>query len=157
MPRGCMRSWRTEGPMGGGEPGVVYIDTSAAVKLVRPEVHSAELSRWVDEAATGTFVSSVLIEVELIRATRRFDQGRLDRAVDVLAGIGIITLSSAVVERASRYRDPGLRSLDAIHLATAEHVAQATNGSLRAFLAFDERLLAAARNIGLPAAAPGLL
>ena len=143
--------------MAGGEPGVVYIDTSAAMKLVRPELHSAELSRWVDGMATRSFVSSVLIEVELIRATRRIDPGRLDRAVDVLAGIGIVTLSSPVVERAAGYGEPGLRSLDAVHLATAEHVAQATDGALRAFLAFDERLLAAARNIGLPTVAPGLL
>jgi len=48
----------------------------------------------------------------------------------------------------------GLRSLDAVHLATAEHVAQATDGALRAFLAFGDRLLAEARNIGLPTVAP---
>ena len=143
--------------MAGGEPGVVYIDTSAAMKLVRPELHSAELSRWIDGMETRSFVSSVLIEVELMRATRRIDPGRLDRAVDVLAGIGIVTLSSAVVERAAGYGEPGIRSLDAVHLATAEHVAQATDGALRAFLAFDERLLAAARNLGLPTVAPGLL
>ena len=127
------------------------------MKLVRPETHSAELSRWIDERATIPFLSSVLIEVELMRATRRTEPLQLGRAAEVLAGIGIITLSQAVLTRAAGYEDPDLRSLDAIHLATAEHVAQTSGGDLHGFLGYDQRLLDAAQSIGLPIVAPGLL
>jgi hypothetical protein len=62
-----------------------------------------------------------------------------------------------VVSRAAGYPDPELRSLDAIHLATAEYLMSVTHETLDAFVAYDERLLAAARDRGLPVAAPGLV
>jgi len=49
---------------------VIYLDTSAAMKLVRPEAHSNDLSRWLTERPRSPLLSSVLIEVELMRATR---------------------------------------------------------------------------------------
>jgi hypothetical protein len=139
-----------------GDQRVIYIDTSAAMKLVRSEAHSAELSSWLDDRSGVPVVSSVLIEVELLRAAIRSGQARVNRASDVLRGIGVVTLSPAVIARAVGYVDPDLRSLDAIHLATAEHVVSTTNEALDAFLAYDERLLAAARKIGLTVAAPGV-
>jgi len=135
-----------------GDPKVIYIDTSAAMKLVRPEAQSAELSRWFSQRKA----TSVLIEVELMRATRRTAPERLARASDVLRGIGMVTLSPSVITRAAGYDDRDLRSLDAIHLATAEHVVSVAHEVLEAIVAYDERLLAAARAIGLPVAAPGL-
>jgi len=134
---------------------VIYIDTSAAMKLVRPEVHSDDLSDWLRERRHGTVLSSILIEVELMRATRRSAPERLTRAAAVLRGIAAVTLAPPVVSRASDYADANLRSLDAIHLATAEHVVTVTRKQLDAFVAYDDRLLAAARNVGLPAVAPG--
>jgi hypothetical protein len=139
-----------------GDQRVIYIDTSAAMKLVRPEAHSAALSRWLDDRPGTPVVSSVLIEVELLRATIRSGSARVTRAADVLRGIGVVTLSPAVIARAVGYVDSDLRSLDAIHLATAEHVVSTTNEALDAFLAYDERLLAAARKIGLTVAVPGV-
>lgn len=135
---------------------MIYIDTSAAMKLVRSEVHSIELSSWLRDRSQLPVLSSVLIEVELVRATRRSAPEQLDRAAQVLRGIGAVTLSPAVIERASAYIDANLRSLDAIHLATAEQVVALTRESLHAFLAYDDRLLAAARSVGLPTAAPGM-
>lgn len=135
---------------------MIYLDTSAAMKLVRPEAHSAELSHWFGERLTVPVISSVLIEVELMRATRRRAPERMARASDVLRGIGVMTLSPPVVARAASYDDRELRSLDAVHLATAEHVASATRQALDAFVAYDERLLVAARGAGLPAVAPGV-
>lgn len=126
------------------------------MKLVRPEQHSVELSNWLSERGQVTVLSSVLLEVELIRATRRSAPERLDRAADVLRGIGVVTLSRAVIQRATGYADANLRSLDAIHLATAEHVVGATGEQWDAFLAYDDRLLTAAAGIGLRAIAPGI-
>lgn len=125
------------------------------MKLVRSEVHSNDLSAWLRERVQSAVLSSVVIEIELIRATRRSAPEQLDRAAEVLRGIGIVTLSPAVVARASAYTDPNLRSLDAIHLATAEHVLSVSRESLDAFVAYDDRLLAAARSFGLPTVAPG--
>ncbi len=136
--------------------GLIYFDTSAAMKLVRPEVHSADLSGWLNGRRPSPVVSSVLIEVELLRATRRSAPERMERATDVLRGVGVVTLSPPVLARAAAYADPILRSLDAVHLATAEHVMDRTGEVLAAFVAYDDRLLAAAREVGLPVVAPGL-
>ena len=125
------------------------------MKLVRPEVHSDHLSRFLGERPRTPVLSSVLIEVELVRATRRSAPERLGRAAEVLRGIGVVTLSPSVIDRAARYADPDLRSFDAIHLATAEHVASVASEALEAFVTYDERLLAAARELGLPVVAPG--
>lgn len=134
---------------------VIYIDTSAAMKLVRPEMHSAELSDWLRQRRHSAVLSSVVIEIELMRATRRSAPEKLHRATEVLRGIGAVSLSAAVVSRAAAYIDGNLRSLDAIHLATAEHVITVTREQLDAFVAYDDRLLAAVRSLGMPGIAPG--
>lgn len=135
---------------------MIYLDTSGAVKLVRPEAHSDDLSRWFSQRLGTPVLSSVLIEVELMRATRRSAPEWTARAGDLLRAIGVVTVSPSVIARAAAYTDPDLCSLDAIHLATAEHVVSATHETLTAFVAYDERLLAAARQVGLPVAAPGM-
>lgn len=136
---------------------MIYIDTSAAMKLVRPEIHSGDLSDWLrGQSGRSTVLSSVLIEVELMRATRRSAPEKLDRAAEVLRGIGVVTLSPAVAARAAEYTDANLRSLDAIHVATAEHLITVTREPLDAFVAYDDRLLAAAQSVGLLAVSPGI-
>lgn len=70
---------------------------------------------------------------------------------------GIVTLSPAIVARAAGFDERELRSLDAIHLATAENVAKTAKSGFLGFLGHDVRLLEAARRIGLPVLAPGLL
>lgn len=125
------------------------------MKLVRSEVYSNDLSAWLGQRRHAVKLSSVVIEVELIRVTRRSAPEQLQRAADVLRGIGTVTLSPAVIGRASAYTDANLRSLDAIHMATAEHVRTVSTETLDAFVAYDDRLLTAARSVGLPTAAPG--
>jgi uncharacterized protein len=150
-----MPSWKTATAASGGSWLVIYLDTSAAMKLVRPEVHSVELSRWLEDRAGIPVLSSVLIEVELMRATRRSAPDRLAQAAAVLRGIGVMTLSPPVVDLAADYTEPDLRSLDAIHLAAAEHLASLAANGLEAFVCYDDRLLAAAGQRGLPVANPG--
>ncbi len=131
---------------------MIHLDTYAAMKPVRPQAHSDDLSRWLSQRPG----IPVLIEVELMRATWRSAPDRAARAPDVVRGIGVVTLSPAVIARAAGYPDPDQRSLDAVRLATAEHVVFVTQEALTAFVAYDERLLAAARDAGLPVGAPGL-
>ena len=127
------------------------------MKLVRLEAQSEELSLWIRGLLSPHFVSSVIIEVELPRAIKRSAPTNLGRAGEVLDGIGIVTLSPAIVTRAAGFDERDLRSLDAIHLATAEHVAKAAKSEFLGFLGYDSRLLEAAQSIGLPVLAPGLL
>jgi hypothetical protein len=76
---------------------LIYLDTSGAMKLVRPEAHSDHLSLWFNQRRQIPVLSSVLIEVELVRATRRSAPERLGRATEVLRGIGVVTLSAEVI------------------------------------------------------------
>ncbi len=151
-----MRCWTTATAPAAGDEQVIYLDTSAAMKLVRREAYSGDLSRWLGARPGTTVLSSVLIEVELIRATRRRAPESLARASEVLAGIATVTVSDPVVVRAAGFEEPELRSLDAIHLATAHHVGSVAPVPLEWFVAYDERLLSAARQTGLPCVAPGM-
>ena len=59
-------------------------------------------------------------------------------------------MSGTVVEAASRLPDPMLRTLDAIHVATALLIRE----DLDVLVSYDQRMLAAASAHGLPTAAP---
>jgi predicted nucleic acid-binding protein len=132
---------------------MIYLDTAALVKLVRPEIGTDELfSRlvaWGDEL----LVSSALVEVELPRAIRRSEPSLLSSVPAVLGRIALYEVDEAVRATAAAYEEPSLRSLDAIHLATAHAVFGA---DLTAFVSYDRRLLENARALGLPTTSPGV-
>ena len=98
---------------------MIYLDTSALLKTVFVDEHSPALKDYIRGMDADGFVSSVLLTVELRRAVRRIDPRLLPKADVELVRVSQVELSAAVVERASRFPDPGLRSLDAIHVATA--------------------------------------
>jgi hypothetical protein len=133
---------------------VIYLDTSALVKLARIEPESAELVTWLASDRSSPLVASALVDVELPRALRRSQPAALGGAAAVLARLYRVEIDAAVRATAAAYTDPLLRSLDAIHLATAETL-QAAAGGLTAFVAYDRRLAEAASSLGLPVAAPG--
>ncbi|MFG1814397.1 type II toxin-antitoxin system VapC family toxin [Kribbella sp. NPDC049174] len=132
---------------------MIYLDTAALVKLVRRETASDELVDWLNEQVDRTFVSSALVEVELPRALRRTEPALLTAAPSVLAQISVYDVDETVRTTAAAYQDPLIRSLDAIHLATADAV---LGDDLTAFVTYDRRLLATANAIGLPTVSPGL-
>ena len=133
---------------------MIYVDTSALVKLVRREQESDGLADWLDEQGSIPWVSSALIEVELPRALRRSDPRLIADAPALVARVARYVIDDVVraAAAAAAYPDPDLRSLDAIHLATAKAV---FGNSLTAFVAYDERLLAAAADQGLAVERPG--
>ena len=131
---------------------MIYVDTSALVKLVRREQESDGLADWLDEQGSIPWVSSALIEVELPRALRRSDPRLIADAPALVARVARYVIDDVVRAAAAAYPDPDLRSLDAIHLATAKAV---FGNSLTAFVAYDERLLAAAADQGLAVERPG--
>ena len=129
---------------------MIYLDTSALLKLVLAEDHSDALRAFLQRHRAEQTVSSVLLTVETRRAVQREAPAELPRADLALTRVGQVGLSHAVVESAGRFPEPTLRSLDAIHLATALLLGD----EVSAFVAYDKRLLAAARAYRLPATAP---
>ncbi|MGI9064039.1 MAG: type II toxin-antitoxin system VapC family toxin [Pseudonocardiaceae bacterium] len=132
---------------------MIYLDTAALVKLVRREPASDLLADWLDERTGTVWVSSALAEVELPRALRRTEPDLIAAVPALLARIARYEVDPLVRATAAGYADPDLRSLDAIHLATAHAVFGAR---LTWFVSYDRRLLQAAASMGLPIAHPGL-
>jgi len=128
---------------------VAYLDTSAAVKLLMTERESPALRRWLRRRPERA--SAALLRVELVRVVRRAGLPRLiPQARRLLAGIHLIRLDDALLDRASDLDPTELRSLDSIHLAAAASLGD----DLAAVVSYDDRLLAAATSLGLPIATP---
>lgn len=135
---------------------MIYLDSAAIVKLAHPEAESADLQLWLAERAGVPRVTSALAEVEVPRAIHRHAPASLPHVPLVLGTIARFEIDTAVRALAASYADPLLRSLDAIHLATAQVLNAELNESLQAFVTYDLRLLKAVRLAGLAAASPGL-
>ena len=127
---------------------MIYVDTSALLKLVHPEPESMPLRTWLARHP-GDLVSSALIRTEARRALLRNDPAALPHLPAVLAVIAQVPVTDAILDRAAHLTDPALRTLDAIHLASAEAIPDIT-----AMLAYDKRLTEAARAMGLAVASP---
>jgi uncharacterized protein len=128
---------------------VAYLDTSAAVKLLMNERDSQALRRWLRQRPERA--SAALLRVELVRVVRRAGLPRLiPDARRLLAGVHLIRLDDALLDRAADLDPTELRSLDSIHLAAAASLGD----DLAAVVTYDDRLLAAATSLGLPTATP---
>jgi len=127
---------------------VVYLDASAALKLVVREAESGRLRRWLVDRPERA--SSALLRTELVRAVRREEPGRLERAALVLRRLTLHQVADDVLAAAARMDPLSLRSLDAIHLATALRLAD----ELEAIVTYDQRMIEAAGALGLPVASP---
>ena len=125
-----------------------YLDTSAAVRLVAAEPGSRAMERWAMEH--DSVVSSDLLRTELLRAVRRGTPHRMERARAVLESITLLALRASTFERAGELDIPELRSLDAIHLASALELGDDLDG----IVTYDDRLAAAARSFGLRVIGP---
>lgn len=134
---------------------MIYLDSAAIVKLVHPEPESGELDAWLIERIGMPRVTSDLAEVEVPRAINRCAPDRQQQVPVVMSTIARIHISGPVRALAASYKDPVLRSLDAIHLATAQILANQAGEPVATFVTYDKRLLNAARTAGLPTASPG--
>jgi uncharacterized protein len=132
---------------------VIYLDTSALVKLIRSEVESSDLVDWLDERVEIPWITSVLAEVELPRAIRALAPDGLSAVPSVLARLDRFEIDPVIRATAAAYSDSGLRSLDAVHLATAQTAS--SSAPLTALVTYDARLGAAASALGMTIAAPG--
>lgn len=127
---------------------LLYLDASAGVKLVMHEAESAALDRYVD--AHDAWTSSSLFRAEVLRAARRGDEARLRAARELLRGVVLVAIDEGVLLAASELDPPSVRTLDAIHLATALRLVD----ELDAIITYDLRMIEGARALGLPVASP---
>lgn len=126
-----------------------YLDTSALVKLVVAEAETDALLAWL-LGADRRPVACDLVRTELLRAVRRTAPDRAVQARAVLDRLTLLTVTAATFEAAGRLDPPALRSLDAVHLASA----LAIGDELDAVVTYDDRLADAAHAHGLPVVAP---
>jgi hypothetical protein len=129
---------------------MIYLDSSALVKLALTEPESAALAQWLAERADQPLVSSVLHRAEVPRAVWCAEPGALPRSYRVIKRIARVALTANVLDNSATLPPQALGPAQAIHLASA----LALKKDLTAFVAYDERLLAAAADAGLPIAAP---
>jgi predicted nucleic acid-binding protein len=132
---------------------LIYVDTSALLKLVKDdEAEGPSLRAYLAAEPEPRLVSSALLAVEARRGMLRVRPDGLPKVDLLLADVAQISISDAVIESASRLPEPLLRSLDAIHLATALMI----RDEVDIVLTYDVRLREAAEAHGLRTAAPGL-
>jgi predicted nucleic acid-binding protein len=127
-----------------------YADTSAALKLLVEGQHSKAFAAFYDAHSDAEWVSSALLRIELIRAITRTAPAILPDARDLLLVFSYIAIDDEVVEGAMNEADRSLRSLDAIHLATARLLADELDG----LACYDDRLLKAAADAGINVISP---
>jgi hypothetical protein len=128
---------------------LIYIDTSALLRLVFPDDTTPAVERLVGGPEVE-LVSSTLIRVEARRGALRRAPRRIPRVDLLLDRVAVVGIDDVVVESAGRLSDPHLRSLDAIHLATALLIRE----DVEALLTYDDRLAEAARAHGLAVVSP---
>ncbi|MEP7023128.1 MAG: type II toxin-antitoxin system VapC family toxin [Actinomycetota bacterium] len=127
-----------------------YADTSAVIKLLVEETHSKAFAAFYDSRADAEWVSSALLRIEVSRAVARARPALLPDARDLLLAFSCIAMDEDIVEGAMNEPDRGLRSLDVIHLATA----RIFGPELEAIVSYDDRLVKAANDAGLPTVSP---
>jgi uncharacterized protein len=128
---------------------VIYLDSSAIVKLARQEAETEALRAWI-AANPRPLTSSALARTEAARALGRCEPAALPVLRAVLAVLHQKPVTDEILDAAAQLPGDSLRSLDAIHLATAEELAPV----LSWFVAYDKRLAEAARSRGLQVVAP---
>ena len=131
-----------------------YLDSSAAVKLVKPEAESVALSKFIrgiaSEPTGGALIAGDILRTELIAAVLRAGLPR-SAAMAVLDGVHLLRLTGSVCDTAGDLAgEQGLRSLDALHLAAA----LSARGILRGVITYDLRFAEAATSLGLRVESP---
>src|SRR5712692_3483398 len=130
---------------------VTYLDSSAIVKLVEAAPESTALRQYLRRRRP--YASSALARTEVARALLPRGPEAVRRGQEVLSRIDLMRVSDRVLTTAGQLPPPALRSLDAIHLATARLL----GGSLARVVTYDARMETAARALGFIVTSPGSL
>ncbi len=125
-----------------------YFDISAVAKLIRVEQYSADVARWAHDPVV-TPISSLLTETELRRTAMRWGIAQ-EEATSTLEHFELYGIPDWEFKAAGLVPAPGLRALDALHVAAAIRI------EADAIITYDERMIEAAAAMGLPAIQPGV-
>ena len=129
----------------------LYLDSSALVKLVQQEAESEALRRYLRLHRADERVASELVRVEVVRSVLAGGPAAVAHARRQLSRMYLVVMDRDVLDRAATLEPTSLlRSLDAIHLATASLL----GADLRAVLTYDVRMGEAATALGLVVASP---
>ena len=127
---------------------ILYLDTSAAVRLLIEHPETGTLQFYLDEMSQhATIVSSVMIETELRRTAAERGAPQI-LATNILAGVNLIDPLRSHFAMAGLLPVRGLRSLDALHLITA------MRAEADVLLAYERPLIEAAASVGLASISP---
>lgn len=126
----------------------VYVDASAITKLIVAEDESEALKEHL--ALLEPLITSALSRVEVMRAANRYGQSVVPQAIDVLDHFGFMEIHEQIVVTATRLPPPTMRSLDAIHLASASALGE----DLDALVTYDRRMAEAAEFHGMTVESP---
>ena len=127
----------------------LYLDSSAFVKLVVEETESPAVRSFLASSGARR-VSSTLLRTESLRAVRHLGPVALATVREGLRRVDLIGIDDRILDAAGILEPAVLRTLDAIHLATA----MAVGDDLEAIVTYDERMVDAARLMGLSTATP---
>lgn len=129
---------------------MIYLDSSALIKLALAEPESAALTSYLAKRGDQALVSSSLHRAEVLRAIWRAEPGALPRAQRMIRRVSLVTLSHDLLDNAATIPPGSLSTTAAIHLASA----LALKRDLTAFVSYDKQLLDAAESAGLPVVSP---
>lgn len=127
----------------------LYLDSSAFVKVVIEEAESVALRGFL-AATSARRVSSALLRAEALRAVRHLGPDALAAVREGLRRVDLIAVDDRILDAAGILEPRILRTLDAIHLATA----LAVGDDLDVVMTYDERMVASAGLVGLRVASP---
>jgi uncharacterized protein len=125
-----------------------YLDSSALVKLAVREPESVALRRYLRRRRP--LIASALARTEVTRALLPLGAEAVRRGQHVLARIDLLRINDRILDAAGALLPPDLRSLDAIHLATAQQL----GADLARIVTYDDRMAMAADQLGLATARP---
>lgn len=127
---------------------VVYLDSSAIVKLIIPEVGSEALRAWLADRPLRA--TSAIARTEVLRAVRPEGSVAITAARAIFLAVDQVSIGESILEAAVLLPPTTLRTLDAIHLATAVSIGE----DLAAVVTYDRRMIEGATSLGLPTASP---
>lgn len=124
---------------------MIYVDTSVLLAELLAEDRTPPASLW-----TQTLVSSRLVEYEVWTRLHARDLGRShgEQASRVIGRLALLELAPPVLARAIEPFPVPVRTLDALHLASAEFLR--SQGLKLRLATYDERMAAAARKMKIP-------
>lgn len=131
----------------------LYADSSAVMKMVTREAETPALTSFIKGAnpwhTPARWGTNLVGKVEVTRAAARISPAAQEAAGQVIAHLWFTPVDRQVIELAGLVSPTQLRTLDALHLASALTLGYP-------IVAYDQRLIRAARGAGLTVYSPGM-